>query len=95
MGYYFIANIKIHDEREYQLYLDGVDEVFSRYNGSYLAVDKQPELLEGEWGYDRAVVIRFNSKKDFLEWYRSDDYKEILKFRLKAAHCDTILVEGV
>ena len=94
MAYYFIANIKIHDEREYQNYLDGVDEVFSRYNGTYLALDKQPEILEGEWEYDRTALIRFKSKEDFLDWYRSEDYQEILKFRLKAAHCDTILVKG-
>ena len=44
--------------------------------------------------YDRAVVIRFESREDFLKWYKSEDYQEILKFRLKAADCDTILVKG-
>ena len=94
MSYYFLAQIRIHDEGEYQLYLDRADEVFARYKGRYLAVDNSPEIQEGKWGYNRAVVIQFESRKDFMEWYNSKDYQEILKFRLKAADCDSILVKG-
>ena len=94
MSYYFLAHIRIHDEGEYQLYVDRADEVFARYNGRYLAVDSEPEILEGEWAYDRAVVIQFESREDFANWYHSEDYQEILKFRLKAANCDSILVKG-
>ena len=94
MSYYFLAQIKIHDIGEYQKYLERADEVFARYNGTYLVVDSKPEVLEGEWEYDRAVVIQFESREDFMDWYNSEDYQEILKFRLKAAHCDTILVKG-
>jgi uncharacterized protein (DUF1330 family) len=94
MSYYFLAHIRIHDKGEYQLYLDRADEVFARYKGRYLAVDNEPEILEGEWGYDRAVLIQFESREDFMEWYNSEDYQEILKFRLNAADCDTILVKG-
>ena len=49
MSVYFLANIRINDEQEYQRYLDRADDVFSNYKGSYLAVDKNPEVLEGEW----------------------------------------------
>ncbi len=94
MSYFFLAHIRIHDEGEYQKYLDSADEVFARYKGRYLAVDNNPEILEGKWGYDRAVVIQFESREDFTKWYNSKDYQEILKFRLKAANCDTILVQG-
>ncbi len=94
MSYYFLAHIKINDEKEYQKYLDRADEVFARYKGTYLVVDKSPEILEGEWGYNRAVVIQFESREDFTEWYNSENYQEILKFRLNAADCDSILVKG-
>jgi len=94
MSYYFVASIRIKDEKEYQKYLDRADDLFARYMGRYLAVDSQSEVLEGEWNYDRAVIIQFESKADFNAWYRSEDYQEILKFRLKAAECDTLLVQG-
>ena len=94
MSVYFMASIRMRDSLEYQKYLDRSEEIFARYKGSYLAVDKQPEVLEGEWKYSRAVLIRFDSKEDFETWYRSDDYQEILKFRCAAADCDTILIHG-
>ena len=95
MYYYFIAQIRIDDEEVYQRYLDEAGHVFSRFSGKYLAVDTAPELLEGKWNYSRTVVIRFNNKKDFEQWYYSKEYQEILKHRLEASHCDTILVKGM
>jgi uncharacterized protein (DUF1330 family) len=94
MSYYFVASIRIRDDKEYQKYLDGAGEVFARYRGTYLAVDNEVEVIEGQWNYDRSVLIRFDSREDFQAWYQSNDYQEILKYRLSAADCDTILVKG-
>jgi len=95
MSYYFIAQIKIKDEIEYQKYLDNAGEIFKKYNGKYLAVDNNPQILEGKWNYTRTVIIEFKNKNDFNNWYNSNDYQKILKHRLKAADCDTVLVEGL
>jgi uncharacterized protein (DUF1330 family) len=94
MEYYFIANIMIHDENEYSKYLGKSSEVFNKYNGTYLSVDKRPVVLEGEWGYSRLILIKFPNENDFNNWYNSKDYQEILKYRLNAARCDTILAKG-
>jgi len=95
MSYYFIANIKIKDPEEYQLYIQNAGEVFRKYNGKYLAIDNDPLVLEGSWEYSRHVIIEFNSKEDFKAWYYSNEYQKIRKFRLNAAACDTVLVEGL
>jgi uncharacterized protein (DUF1330 family) len=95
MSYYFIAQIRINDQAEYQKYIDGSGEVFKKYNGKYMAVDNEPVLLEGDWNYTRTVLIRFDSRDDFDAWYESDEYQKILRHRLKAADCDTILVKGL
>lgn len=95
MSYYFIAQIKINDDIEYQKYIDKAGEIFKRYKGEYLAVDNDPIVLEGDWNYTRTVMIRFKSKTDFYDWYYSADYQKILKYRLNAADCDTILVKGL
>jgi len=94
MTHYFVAQIKITDPAEYQKYLGSVDEVFSKYKGEYLAVDENPTILEGKWEYTKSVIIRFDSKKDFEDWYYSADYQNILKFRLNGSLCDSILVSG-
>jgi len=93
MSAYFIANIRINNEDEYQNYLKSVDNVFSNFNGKYLAVDKNPIVLEGKWDYSRLVLIEFPDKDSLIKWYNSDEYQTILKYRLLAAECDTIVVE--
>jgi len=95
MKYYFVAQIRINDPEEYEKYLERFDYIFSKYKGEYLAIDESPTLLEGDWDYSKSVLIKFNSKQDFEDWYYSVDYQSILKHRLKASKCDTILLEGV
>ena len=94
MSVYFMANILITSDQDYQLYLDRSEEIFARYKGTYLAVDNRPKILEGEWTYSRAVLISFAQQEDFNAWYRSEEYQEILKYRLFASECDTILIQG-
>ena len=95
MKHYFLAQIKVNDPGEYDKYLEQVDEIFSKYNGEYLSIDESPALLEGDWNYSKFVLIKFNSKQDFKDWYYSNDYQKVLKHRLKAAKCDTILIKGL
>ncbi len=94
MSVYFIANIHIHDDGEYEKYRKDVDEVFSRYRGEYLALDDAPVVLEGDWDYTRAVLIRFPDREALDAWYFSPEYQRILQHRLKGARCDTIVIEG-
>jgi uncharacterized protein (DUF1330 family) len=95
MAHYFVAQIKINDHDEYGKYLDKFDDIFSKYKGEVLAVDESPVLLEGSWSYTKSVIVKFPGKAEFDAWYYSDEYQQILKYRLNAAHCDTILVEGI
>jgi uncharacterized protein (DUF1330 family) len=95
MTHYFAAQIKINDPDEYEKYLDKFDDIFSKYKGEYLAIDESPNLLEGDWNYTKSVLIKFKSKKDFEDWYYSDDYQAILKYRLNSSKSDTILIEGL
>lgn len=95
MSYYFIAQIRINDENEYQKYIDKSSQIFKKYKGRYLAVDNEPIRIEGSWEYTRIVLIVFDGREDFDAWYESDDYQQILQYRLKAADCDTILVKSL
>lgn len=94
MSVYFIADIRIKDPVEYQKYLDGCDVVFQKYKGRYLAVDDHPEILEGSREHGRLVFIEFPNKKALDNWYHSNDYQALLKHRLAAADCDTVVIKG-
>ncbi len=95
MTVYFSAQIRIKDPGIYDRYIEQAGQVFKQYNGRYLSVDNSPLLLEGEWDYTRSVLIRFDSETDFKQWYHSKAYQDILKFRLKGAVCDSILIKGL
>lgn len=93
MSCYFIANIKINDEETYRKYLAGARNVFRKFNGKYRVVTETPEVREGKWSYTKVVLIEFPSKKDLDDWYYSDEYQALLKYRLEAAVCDTLVVD--
>ncbi len=94
MSSYFIANISIHDNTIYNKYLENAGSIFKNYNGRYLAVNENPEVLEGDWNYTKVVLIEFPTNDELKAWYNSPEYQEILKYRLEAATCDTIAFEG-
>ena len=94
MTVYFLAQIRIHDEAGYGEYLATCDEVFARFMGTYLAVDRSPTVLEGAWPYSRTALISFPSEADLLAWYRSPEYQQILLHRLAGARCDTVVLTG-
>lgn len=54
----------------------------AKYNGKYLAVDENPETLEGEKSKGWIVIIEFSDEKTLKEWYNSPEYRKILKYRL-------------
>lgn len=94
MAYFFSAQIRIHNPEEYDRYLENFDDIFSRHKGTILAVDETPTILEGEWDYTKTVLISFPAREDFEDWYFSRDYQQIIKYRLNAAECNTILIKG-
>ena len=91
---FFVATIRIHDEAEYQRYLDAYDEAFAGTGGEVLAVDDSPLTLEGVPLAGRCVLIRFPSGAAFRKWYDSDAYKRIVVHRHTAADTDALLVHG-
>lgn len=95
MSCYFLAQIVINDQEEYQKYIEKAVDIFSRYKGKYLAVDDNPEFLEGNGESRRIVLIQFPDEYELKRWYNSEEYQRILKHRLKAADCTTFLVNGL
>ena len=94
MSTYFIAQIRIHNPDEYEKYLSGFDEVFSRYDAEVVLVDDDPELLEGDWTYSRIVVIRFRNRDEAQKWYGSPEYQRLAQHRYSASKADVIFAEG-
>ena len=61
---------------------------------SVLAVDPQPQVLEGEWHGDRTVVLEFESVEAARAWYESAAYQEAKPLRQAAADTNAVIISG-
>lgn len=95
MTCYLIAQINVHDREGYRKYLEGFDEVFKDYDGAILAADKEPEVLEGQWPYQRTVLMSFSDKEEARRWYNSPQYQALARQRQGASDSNIVLVKGM
>ena len=95
MTVYAVALLNIHDRERYGAYEAGFMEVFTKYQGTMLAVDEAPVTIEGEWPHTRTVIVEFPDKSAFDAWYKSDAYQALLQHRLAASVGSLALVAGL
>jgi uncharacterized protein (DUF1330 family) len=95
MTHYVIAQINIDDRQAYAKYEAGVMEVFEKFEGTMLAVDEDPKLLEGSWPYTRTVLISFPSEAQALNWYQSDDYQALAQHRFNSSSANVSVIKGL
>jgi uncharacterized protein (DUF1330 family) len=90
---YIINNMTIHDRAEYATYLRGFMEVFRKYRGEILVAADAPAPVEGEWPYDRTVVLRFPSLDEARRWSESPEYRAIAKHRTNGTKSNVVFLE--
>ncbi|WP_327432358.1 DUF1330 domain-containing protein [Streptomyces sp. NBC_01236] len=61
---------------------------------SILAVDGQPQVLEGAWRGDRTVVLEFASVEAARAWYESAAYERAKPLRQVASDTNAVIVSG-
>ena len=95
MAAYFIVNIQITNEVQYQAYRQQVAPVVQKHGGRFLVRGGAHRVLEGDWNPSRLVVLEFPSMADAERFYHSPEYKPLLALRQSASHSNVVLVEGV
>ena len=95
MAVYLIGQLEIRDREEYGKYEAGFLEIFAKYEGEFLAVNEEPEILEGEWPYTRTVMIRFPSLEEARRWWSSSEYQSLAQHRRRASKGNIVLVAGL
>jgi len=69
-------------------------DILNPYGGKLLSVEEAPEVLEGEWGYTRTVLLEFPSEAQAHAWYGSADYQAIAQHRRTASTANVVLIGG-
>lgn len=92
-GYVILTEL-IHDPEGMRAYGQASLPSLAEGGAKVLVVDRQPEVLEGEWPATQTVVLEFESVEAARAWYRSDTYQAAAKLRQASADCDAVIVSG-
>lgn len=90
---YWIAHVTITDPEAYAGYQAVAPVAFQRHGASFLARGGEAETLEGA-GWQRHVVIEFDSLQQARDCYNSAEYKEARARRSGACEASITIVEG-
>lgn len=95
MTVYAVALIDIDDREGYGNYEQGFMDIFSKYEGTLLAVDEAPGVLEGEWPWTRTVVLSFPDEAKLRAWYESEEYQALARHRFDASDASIAVIKGL
>lgn len=91
---YVAAQLRIHDPARYQTYARRFASTLTGFGGRLLVADDQPDVLSGDWPYDKFVLLQFASTQAATEWSSSDTYGRIAHDRDAAATTTALLLKG-
>lgn len=94
MAAYLIVYDTITDPVRFERYGRAVEPVIIRQGGRMLAAGP-PNVVEGEFLWERAVIFEWPSREAALGFWHGEEYAEIRKLREGAATFQAIILEGI
>ena len=94
MKAYWIVRCHVFEPGEFAKYVELAGPIINKFNGTFLTRGGKQIELEGE-GYERTVLIEFNSFEEAKTCYHSEKYQHALEHIKKSAERLVVLVEGI
>ncbi len=94
MAAYLIVYETITDTARFLQYVKTVDPIIVR-RGGRLVASGPPDVVEGDFPLERALVFEWPSRQAASEFWHSEEYTEIKKLREGAARIQAIIIEGI
>jgi uncharacterized protein (DUF1330 family) len=95
MTVYVVAQISITDRSRYNQYQARFMEVMDRFSGKVLAADERPLIEEGDWAYEKVILLSFPDTHAFREWIDSSEYQRIAADRKAGSTGVVLLINGI
>ena len=92
MTYVVVTIKKIMDLEAFREYAVVAQPLVERHGGRYLAVDKEPEVLSGEWPFVRTIIVAYPNLAAAQKVYDSPEYKRIVPIRQRAVDANIAIV---
>ena len=90
---YWIVRANINNQEEYLKYIKIATKVVESFNGKFLVRGGKQKEFENS-GYERTVIVQFDSYNDALKSYNSSEYQDALKHVKQSANRLFAVVEG-
>lgn len=94
MSVLVIAQLRFTDVARYRAYQAAFPAVFATSGGTVLAADEAPQTLEGDWPFDKIVVMSFPNEATARAFIDSAAYRAISKDREAGAETVSIMARG-
>ncbi|MDD7812955.1 DUF1330 domain-containing protein [Mycolicibacter sinensis] len=91
---YVILTEAINDPSGMVAYGKAAQPTMASGGATILAVETQPEVVEGDWHGNQTVVLEFESVEAARAWYHSEGYQQAAKLRQAAADCNAVILSG-
>jgi len=85
MAAYLIFTHKVTDaDKLNNDYLPKAVETLGPYAPEILIVDENIEVIEGDTGDTRSVMLKFKDRDEAKRWYNSPEYQAIINLRMES-----------
>jgi uncharacterized protein (DUF1330 family) len=95
MAAYLHADVEVTDAAAYEEYRRQVPAVIAAYGGRYLVRGGAAEVLEGDAGTARQVILAFDDMASLKAFYHSPEYRPLIALRQRASRSRLVAIEGV
>lgn len=94
MKAYMLAFVRVNDLETFNKeYIEKAVPIVERHGGITVAVDENPDLIEGKIPSGRVVIVEFPTKAAAEGFYNDPEYQPIKAWRQKASQSDSIILE--
>ena len=90
---YWVVRANVYNQDEYSKYIEKASEIVAKNSGTFLVRGGHQTEYETH-GYQRTVIVEFDSYKHALDCYNSEEYQPIKKIREDNSDGNVILIDG-
>ena len=90
---YWIVRANVNNQEEYLKYIKKATKVVESFNGKFLVRGGKQKEFENS-GYERTVIVQFDSYNDAFKSYNSIEYQDALRHVKQSSNRLFAVVEG-
>ena len=94
MPAYLIVYYNVTNSEQFKKFLEAVGPLMHKRGGRKIA-EGSPDVVDGTFPWEGAVVFEWSSRKDAIDFRNSDEYKEIKQIRVGISEFQAIVLEGI